>query len=169
MRCVISDTGPLLHLIEADALELLKCIGELHIPQSVELEISHFHEKWFIEKPTWITKIFLESHFVDESLAWQQAGLLDVGEVQSIALFRPIEADWFLTDDASARLVAQSLGIEVHGSLGVVLWAAAVGPITLQKAKSTLNALADSSLWISAKVIKEAFSALENIFSQKNS
>ena len=52
-------------------------------------------------------------------------GLAAYGEAQAIALARQFGPDWLLTDDASARLLAQSLGLEVHGSLGLVLWSAA--------------------------------------------
>jgi len=58
------------------------------------------------------------------SLTWQQAGLLHGGEAEPVALAIELKADWFLTDDAAARLLAESLGLEVHGSLGVILWAA---------------------------------------------
>ena len=40
-------------------------------------------------------------------------------------LVRQLKADWFVTDDTAARVLATTLGIEVHGSLGILLWAAA--------------------------------------------
>lgn len=76
-----------------------------------------------------------------------------------------MNAQWLLTDDSAARLFAQSLGIEVHGSLGVVLWAAAVGHLDLANAEATLDRLAQSSLWISARVLAEAKTALNQLFS----
>jgi len=89
-----------------------------------------------------------------EAEAWQQAGLLDAGEAHAIALARQLNVDWLLTDDAAARLFGQSLGLEVHGSLGVVLWAAAVGHLTRAEAESALNRLAhDNSFLISLPII----------------
>jgi predicted nucleic acid-binding protein len=67
--------------------------------------------------------------------------------------------------DAAARLFAQTLGLEVHGSLGVVLWAAAVGRLGRAEAETTLDRLAQSSLWISARVLAEAKAALDQLFS----
>jgi predicted nucleic acid-binding protein len=81
-------------------------------------------------------------------------------------LARRLRADWFLTDDAAARLFAQSLGIEVHGSLGVVLWAAAVSELDQGEAFATLDRLAGSSLWISATVLEEARAALRQLYRQ---
>ena len=99
-----------------------------------------------------------------EATAWQQGGLLHAGEAEAIALTRQTRADWFLTDDATARLFAQSLGIEVHGSLGVVLWATAVGHLTRSNAEAALDRLVQSSLWISAKILAEARAALDRLF-----
>ncbi len=88
-----------------------------------------------------------------ESLAWQQAGLLDVGEADALALARQLNADWFLTDDERARLPGKQLGLEVHGSLGVVLWMAAVRLIERKEAEEAIERLANSSLWVSAAVL----------------
>jgi len=89
---------------------------------------------------------------------------LDAGEAEAIALARQIQADWFLTDDAAARLFAQALGLEVHGSLGIVLWAAVAGHLNRAAAEAVLNRLAQSSLWVSARVLAEARSALDQLF-----
>jgi predicted nucleic acid-binding protein len=89
--------------------------------------------------------------------------LLDAGEAEAIELARQLRAHWFLTDDASARLVAQSLGLEVHGSLGVVLWSAAAGRLPRAAAEDALDMLAHSSLWISPSVLAEAKAALNQL------
>jgi len=89
---------------------------------------------------------------------------LDPGEAQALALALQSEADWLLTDDAAARLIAQQHGLEVHGSLGVVLWGAATGHFQRQEAEDALEALAGSSLWISSRILDEARAALRQIF-----
>jgi len=93
-----------------------------------------------------------------------QAALLDAGEAQALALALQVEAEWLLTDDAAARLIAQQHGLEVHGSLGVVLWAAATGSLQQSEAVSAVEALSKSSLWISARILDEARIALRQIF-----
>jgi predicted nucleic acid-binding protein len=90
---------------------------------------------------------------------------LDAGEAEAIALARQVQADWFLTDDAAARLFAQALGLEVHGALGIILWATAVGHLNRTAAEAALHRLAQSSLWVSAKVLTEARLALDQLFS----
>jgi predicted nucleic acid-binding protein len=81
-----------------------------------------------------------------------------------VALARQAGADWLLTDDAAARLFATALGIEVHGSLGVLLWAAAAGHLDPIEAEAALSRLAASSLWVSGQVLEEARSALRRMF-----
>lgn len=109
MRVVVADTGPVLHLTEAGAEDLLRQSGEVHIPEFVDREISHLHDNWRAARPFWVQVTALEPAYSAEALAWVQAGLLDRGEAEAIGLTRQLSASWFLTDDASARLVAQSL------------------------------------------------------------
>lgn len=119
---------------------------------------------WDRQKPDWIEVHPLESSFTEDALGWLRAGLLDLGESEALALASQIRADWFLTDDAAARMVAQQQGFEVHGSLGVILWAAVEGHLDQKGAQEALEALFRSSLWLSARVLAEARAAFRQIF-----
>jgi len=164
LRLVVSDTGPLLHLGEADSLMLLSWTGEVSIPAAVDRELTRQNEFWQNQRPAWIHVHEITTPHKAEAKAWEQAGLLGSGEAEAIALARQVRADWLLTDDAAARLFAQSLGLEVHGSLGIVLWAAAVGRLNRADIEATLERLAQSSLWISSRVLTEAKAALNRLF-----
>lgn len=164
MKLVVSDTGPLLHLVEARSLDLLKLTGEVHVPPVVAAEISRLIADWPSLRPDWINETSLIAPYDVQADAWAQAGLLDRGEAAALALAQQLAATWFLTDDAAARVLATSLKIEVHGSLGIVLWAAATGHLNRDQATSALNRLAQSSLWISARVLKEAMDAIDKLF-----
>jgi predicted nucleic acid-binding protein len=50
-----------------------------------------------------------------------QAFLLDVGELEALQLMQQSPEAILLTDDAAARLVAERLAYEVHGTIGVVV------------------------------------------------
>lgn len=115
LRRVVSNAGPLIHLHEANALRLT---GQVNIPQRVSREVANYFSQWRI--PGWIAIVELKESRAAESLAWQQASLLDAGEADALALARQLNADWFLTDDERARLLGRQFGLEVHGSLGVV-------------------------------------------------
>jgi predicted nucleic acid-binding protein len=46
---------------------------------------------------------------------------LDPGELEALSLMDNSPTAIFLTDDAAARLAAQSLGYRVHGTIGILL------------------------------------------------
>ena len=164
MRRIVSNTGPVLHLSEAQALDLLSPAGEIYIPKAVDTEMTQRDPDWKKQRPEWIIVGGLVSPHDEEAMAWQQAGLLDAGEAEVVALARQIDAQWLLTDDTAARLFAQALGLEAHGSLGIVLWATASGHLNHADAGATLDRLAQSSLWISTRVLAEAKAALNQLF-----
>jgi predicted nucleic acid-binding protein len=139
--------------------------GEVYITRAVNLEMEQNDSLWLNTRPSWIHVETLIAPYDGEATAWQQARLLDAGEAEAIALARQVQADWFLTDDAAARLFAQALGLEVHGALGIILWATAVGHLNRTAAEAALHRLAQSSLWVSAKVLTEARLALDQLFS----
>jgi hypothetical protein len=159
LKKIVCDTGPLLVLREIGALELLRLAGNLCIPPAVGQELKSFRSR-----PEWLKVVELTPISSAATRVWELGSSLGRGEAEALALARQIDADWFLTDDAAARLIGQNEGIEVHGSLGVVLWAAAVGHLDRSGAESQLEALARSSLWISERVLLRARAALEELF-----
>jgi predicted nucleic acid-binding protein len=160
MKRIVCDTGPLLHLGEAGVRDLLSTAGDVYIPVAVDLEMRCHEADWQAGRPAWLRLTQLDVGPALEARSWQQAGLLHHGESQAIALARQLKADWLLTDDAAARMLAQSLGLEVHGSLGLVLWAAAMRRLSRTEAETALDRLARSSLWVSASVLLAAKAAL---------
>ena len=162
MTCAVCETGPLIHLSEASALDTLRHVGDIHAPRQVLTEISHHLAEW--QTPIWMTIDALDTFHAAEAAAWLQAELLHAGEAEAIALARQIAADWLLTDDAAERLFASELGMEVHGSLGVILWAAAMRYLDRPAAEQALTQLTASSLWLSTRIQREAWAALEEIY-----
>ena len=57
--------------------------------------------------------------------------------------------------------MATLVGMEVHGSLGIVLWTAAQAHVSRHEAATILDGLAASSLWISPAIRAEARRALD--------
>jgi predicted nucleic acid-binding protein len=163
VKQVVSNTGPLLHLHEAELVALMEHTGEIYIPKAVDLEMTQHEPEWRIRKPHWITVTTVSALYDAQATRWRQVGLLDSGEAEAIALARQLNADWFLTDDAAARVLAASLGLEVHGSLGGVRWAATMKNRSRAEAESALDRLARSSLWISTGVLAEARAALDRL------
>lgn len=67
------------------------------------------------------------------------------------------------TDDSTTRLFVSLLGLEVHGSLGVILWNAAHKHLSRAETEEALNGLEASSLWLSPKIYQEARQALDDM------
>ena len=164
MRRIVSNTGPILHLQEINGLHLLGDAGQVCIPALVEDELRRHLPEWHKNRPDWLVVAEVTEAELTPLWQWVAGGVVHAGEAAAIALARRLKADWFLTDDTAARLLARSLSIEVHGSLGVVLWAAAVGHLDQEPAKDLVSRLASSSLWISPKILAEARDALAIIF-----
>ena len=163
MRLVVCDTGPVLHLREAGALDLLAKMGEVLIPPAVNNEVTARIVDWPSTRPDWLQIGRLTAEDVRQARRSQAIGELGAGEAEAIALARSTRADWLLTDDAGARIVASLLGLEAHGSLGVVLWGAASGHLQRDEALAALDGLTRSSLWISPRIVDEARQALNRL------
>jgi predicted nucleic acid-binding protein len=157
----VADTGPVLHLAEAKAIDLLPLLGEVVLPPAVHEELSRLRSPVSLPMPLRVEP--LNDRYEAKALDWCKAGLVDRGESHAIALAQQMRADILLTDDAAARLLATTLGLTARGSLGVVLWLAGQRRIGCAEATQHLESLFCTSLWVSARVVAEARAALEQI------
>lgn len=170
MNLVVSDTGPLLHLFQAGAADLLAHWGTIHVTPQVWREL-HRHAPEFSAKsvPAWLRRCQLSQAASQQAAQWVLARVLDAGEAEALAYAREIQAPVFLTDDTAARTLSESLGIQARGSLGVVLFAAASGHIDQKTAEKVLSDLENrSTLWMSGKVRRMAREALVKLFGARS-
>ena len=159
----VCDTGPVLHLHEAESLDLLLFVGSVWIPPAVDQELVRLVGEWPARRPCQLRVLELETRSADQAAGWIASGLLHRAESEALALALQLKAQWYLTDDTAARELAKSLRVEAHGSLGVVLWAAAHGHLDPPQSVIRLEALFASSLWVSPSVREEAREALKRI------
>jgi predicted nucleic acid-binding protein len=162
MRTVVCDAGPIIHLQEAGLLHLLKACGSTCVPTLVHEEVcanTGLASDW----PNWIEIVRLGYDASKHADFLSRSADLHGGEAEAFVLCENIKADWLLTDDAAARLFATTLGMEVHGSLGVVLWNVAQGRLDREQGLSALTALAQSSLWLSTRTLSDARAAVIEI------
>jgi len=167
MKIIVCDTGPILHLREIGLLDLLEKAGRVIIPKAADIELTEIDVSWENQKPSWISVEELPLVEASKASVLYRSGILEIGEAEAIILAQHLRADWLLTDDMSARTFANVIGLEVHGSLGVVLWAAAVGYLEHNEAKVAIGKLAESSLWISQTILEKAYRALDEMFSKE--
>lgn len=162
-RIIVCDTGPLLHLSEAGAIHLLSRAGNVLIPPLVAIEFEANSQGW--NPPLWVKQVVLGKAARQKAEQWVKTRQLDTGEAEAIGLALQEQADWLLTDDAKARQFAEALGLEVHGSIAILLWSVATGLIHEKStAIQLMDNLADSSLWISDRVLQKALAAIDDLF-----
>jgi len=152
-RLVVADAGPLIHLEQADALSLLELTGEVLVPKTVLDELE--------DGPTDVSElqITVEQIDIDTDSTYLR---LDPGETAALAVCSDRDAI-LLTDDMDARNTANEEGIEVHGSVGVVLYGYSQGALTEDTAKRTLRELKqDTSLYLSIPLIEHAIALVES-------
>ena len=121
----VSDTSPVILLDKAGHLWVLeKLFKEVIIPPAVDKE-------WLrpggYKTPQWISVSKLSSdarHNADKL-----AKKMDRGEAEAIALFQTIKADAVLLDDLKGRREAESMGLPVVGTIGILVAAKRKGII----------------------------------------
>jgi predicted nucleic acid-binding protein len=117
---VVADSSPLRYLIEIGAEELLlKLYGTVQIPREVLTELSRgktpaMVRTWCNSAPAW-----LEVKVVTPNATLKFD--LGAGETAAIELALQSHADLLLIDDREAAGAAKSIGLNVTGTLGVLL------------------------------------------------
>jgi len=166
MTVVVSDTGPLLHLHQVGAEHLLAHLGHVQVPPAVWRELQRLAPGFTVNRmPEWLSESQLSASASLQARQWVSARILHAGEAEALACAWEIQAAMFLTDDTAARTLGESLGIQVRGSLGVILHAAACGHLDQTTCLQLLDGLEKrSTLWMSAKVKAAARQAAVRIF-----
>ncbi|WP_440008987.1 nucleic acid-binding protein [Halomicrococcus sp. SG-WS-1] len=151
----VADTGPLIHLAEIDALDLLTTLDRLLVPETVYAELQAGG------LPDRLSELDFERITVDEPI--DQTPELDAGERAALAVADNQEDLVLLTDDLAAREFAQQSDIEVHGSIGIIALGYHRGMLTLDEAATHMRALqAEASLFITDAVVEQGIELLES-------
>jgi predicted nucleic acid-binding protein len=89
---------------------------------------------------------------------------LDYPELEAIYLTKKLNVGILLTDDLDAREAAKSIGIEVHGSVGIITRAFKEKLLNLENTEKALIDLYEKSkLFISRKIIETAINEIKNV------
>lgn len=154
----VSDTGPIIHLTEIDLAKALEIFSQITIPPEIANEIRMSR----ISLPKGIKVVSLTEGYKDKVKLFTNEKNLDMGEAQAISLALQ-EGGIFLTDDLDAREIAKEFGIEVHGSLGIILRAFRERKINKMTAiEKVENLHSISSLFITRDLIEEAVNAINH-------
>jgi predicted nucleic acid-binding protein len=139
MIVVVADTSPLNYLVQIDYPDLLAALYErVLVPPAVMSELDHPRtpppvRAWLEHLPSWV-----EVRGVQSPPPAALAGL-DRGEQEAIQLAQEQHADLLLMDERRAVALARRQGLEVTGTLGVLVQAARLGLVDIDAALNRLQ------------------------------
>lgn len=114
---LIADSSALIALAVVDKLEVLETLfGEVYVPRAVYNEISH-RSKSKSEK----LANYCHNKVLDIVSEVNLNITLGTGESEAIILYKEKNADFLLCDDKKAKRFARNFGVNVIGSLGILL------------------------------------------------
>jgi len=118
---VVSNSSPLIALAKIGKLHILKeVLGEIVIPKAVWYEVvvrgrgKPGAEE--VEKADWIKVKEVKDRLSVEVLK----GEIEVGEAEAIVLAKEVDADLLIMDEKIPRIIAESIGLTVIGSLAIL-------------------------------------------------
>lgn len=158
VNSIISNTGPIIHLSEIDAIKAFSIFKNILIPREVMKETI----KNRFRVPRSIKVMRLEGKYKDYAQLIMDRYSLDSGEAHSIALAFQEKSGLFLTDDIEARTIAEIYDIEVHGTLGILLRAFRENIFDQNTVSKKIIKLYDSSsLFITKDLINYALAEIK--------
>ena len=148
MRKVIVNSTPIIGLADIGRLDLLQQVyQQITIPQAVYDEIiSPSVKKQVEENRQWI----IVEQIQDNSQKQMYRAKLHAGEVEVMILAQEQKADLVILDDNAAKKTAKYLGLNVTGTLGVLLRAKREGYI--EAVAPLMDALSKDHFFIDEKV-----------------
>ncbi|MBK7935637.1 MAG: DUF3368 domain-containing protein [Lewinellaceae bacterium] len=119
---VVSDTSPIANLLQIGHLNLLhEIFGEVFIPPAVHREIIAL-EKFGIDLLEFQKSDWIRVHQpIELSKVAELRKDLDEGESEAIVLAEELHADWILLDERAGTKIAETLGLQTIGSIGILI------------------------------------------------
>ncbi len=157
---VVADAGPLIHLDELSALDVLSDYTAVLVPNAVWIEVHH-HRPQALRQGT--IKLVRQSALVSEKVnAITALYTLHHGEREALSLCCENGINLLITDDTAARLAAKSLNIAAHGTVGLLIRAVRQ---KLRTPSEVLNLLAaipgQTTLHIRQSLLNEVISRIK--------
>jgi predicted nucleic acid-binding protein len=144
-------------ITDASCLITLDKIGSMYLLDSLYKEVITTPEiaaEYRKRLPEWVDV----KAVLNRDLLYNYAETVDIGEASAMALASEIHTDLLIIDDAAARRFAKKLGLNITGTVGVILSARLNGIIPfiepfITKLQQTNFRISD---WLIAQILKEA-------------
>lgn len=149
---VAANSTPIILLHKAGQLELLNSLYlKIHIPEAVYKEIiidggdkTNNHD--FISTNNWIEVVKIQNAKGKKLFITS----LHEGEVETMILAMEMPADLCILDDLLARKYAENVGLNITGTLGVLIAAKNKGYV--KEVKPILDKLLDVGMYVDRKL-----------------
>ena len=154
MSVVVSNASPLINLARANHFDLLvEFYDQIVIPQAVYDEVVVRGQgrdgSREVKEASWIETQVPKDDLAVRALATE----LGKGEASAIILAQELQADLLLMDETRGRRIAQQLGLNVRGTLGILARARREGRIP--NLRQALDLLRARGTWISSDLYAE--------------
>lgn len=159
---VVCDAGPLIHLDEVGALDLLADFAEVLVPETVWREVEQ-HRPGALSCPgVELRRIVPRMPVPPELKALIQVFSLHTGEWEALRVAMEHRPGLPLTDDTAARLAAGSLRIGTHGTIGILVRAIRRRQRTKEEVLALLRSLPTrSTLHLKRSLLEAVISEVE--------
>ena len=121
---VVADTTPIISLLKLNRLDLLEeLFGTVFIPQFVLQELT-MNINYQSEAEAVLSADFIMAKNITDRRAvnvLMKVNMLDRGESEAIILADELSAEVLLIDERKGRRIAKQLGINLSGTLGVLM------------------------------------------------
>ena len=156
---VVSDSGPLISLMKAARLDLLRDLyGEIRIPEAVYAELTgnerYAEEAELIRSCSFVRVVAVRERKAVDIL--RRASGLDLGESEAIVYADDVKADILLMEEDAGRRVAKAMGLRVRGSIGILLLGFDKGSLSAQEVKDSLDRMKTAQRRISEELYRYA-------------
>lgn len=156
MSIIIADTGALISLIHTKQLDLIETIfGDFFIPNAVWKELNDYKNPDFDR----VRLAELKSKIYNIQSKNHLDLIMDFGESEAILLYEEIQADYLLIDDKKARMIAESLGVNCIGTIGLLIRAKQAG--LLSSLKPIFEKLLDSQRYFSKNFLNSILKEMD--------
>jgi len=155
LKQFVVNTSPLIHLSEAGLLYLLSdAARSVWVPEPVAREIRAYGNNdptaRALATEAWLEVRPVPGARLPKILAWD----LGAGESAVLELAHAFPGRIAVIDDLAGRRCAEAFGIPLCGTIGIVLEAKKAG--TLASARTVLERLRDSGMYVSDRVLQRA-------------
>ncbi len=149
----VANTGPQLHLHELSATKALKILRTCTTTE-IDKELQKYN----------VSSTLQLFHANSDNISYLYfKHNIGIGEASGIALCMKEKIGIFLTDDLGARAAATAEGLEVHGTIGILLRAFRTKIFSKQHTLELLRQIPKkSTLFITERILKSAISAMQD-------